>query len=381
MDIINTLLATQWPSGLWETIIKWFAGVGSFAIAIILLTLCLKVVLLPLDFWQRSVTRKMSSQQALMKPELDEIQKKYTGQEAQQKQAELYKKYNMNPTGSCLAMLVYMIVTCVIFFTLFTALGNISTYKIKTEYQTLQAEYVSVYAGAIGAGQTDEEAVSTAQVSVATKYDEIKESFLSIKNLWRPDNWSSVFPSSSEYLSSTKLGFGTYNDTTNNIKYIVLSDNGTVPYVDLQNNIYAIDDGTEQKTTITIGENTYNVKYGAIDETYKTTSAASTAMAKEQFSTDFTAVTKGINDEYKGQWNGYLILIFLAGAITFLSQWLSTLGVKAKNKKGETVSGAKPNYISGIFIAVIMVFFTISYTSAFALYIVANSLISMLFTY
>lgn len=104
-------------------------------------------------------------------------------------------------------------------------------------------------------------------------------------------------------------------------------------------------------------------------------------MAKEQFSTDFTAVTKGINDEYKGQWNGYLILIFLAGAITFLSQWLSTLGVKAKNKKGETVSGAKPNYISGIFIAVIMVFFTISYTSAFALYIVANSLISMLFTY
>lgn len=247
MDIINTLLATQWPSGLWETIIKWFAGVGSFAIAIILLTLCLKVVLLPLDFWQRSVTRKMSSQQALMKPELDEIQKKYTGQEAQQKQAELYKKYNMNPTGSCLAMLVYMIVTCVIFFTLFTALGNISTYKIKTEYQTLQAEYVSAYAGAIGAGQTDEEAVSTAQVSVATKYDEIKESFLSIKNLWRPDNWSSVFPSSSEYLSSTKLGFGTYNDTTNNIKYIVLSDNGTVPYVDLQNNIYAIDDGTEQK--------------------------------------------------------------------------------------------------------------------------------------
>ena len=57
MDIINNLLAPQmWPSGFWESIIKWFAGVGSIAVAIILLTICIKLVLFPLDFWQKRVS-------------------------------------------------------------------------------------------------------------------------------------------------------------------------------------------------------------------------------------------------------------------------------------------------------------------------------------
>ena len=100
MDFITNLLLTPvaWPtSGLWEKIIAWFAGVGSFAVAIILLTLCLKIVLLPLDFWQKSTGRKMSYQQALMKPELDEINKKYGNNPnvKNQKMAEVYKKYSV----------------------------------------------------------------------------------------------------------------------------------------------------------------------------------------------------------------------------------------------------------------------------------------------
>ena len=100
MDIVNLMLApVEWPtSGLWEAIIKWFAGVGNIGLAIILLTLCLKVVLLPLDFWQRLVTRKMTQQQSVMAPEMEEVRRKYANNSSmlQQKQAEIYKKYNMN---------------------------------------------------------------------------------------------------------------------------------------------------------------------------------------------------------------------------------------------------------------------------------------------
>ena len=51
MDIVkNMLLVTEWPTGFWPNIIKWFAGVGSIAVGIILLTLALKTILFPLKF-------------------------------------------------------------------------------------------------------------------------------------------------------------------------------------------------------------------------------------------------------------------------------------------------------------------------------------------
>ena len=63
MDIMNLMLdVASWPSGgVWEPIIKWFANGlgGKITIALILLTVCLKVVMLPLDFWQRFSMRKL----------------------------------------------------------------------------------------------------------------------------------------------------------------------------------------------------------------------------------------------------------------------------------------------------------------------------------
>ena len=208
MDFINKLLVPlSWPAkGLWENIIKWFAGVGNFGVAIILLTLCLKLLLLPLDFWNKSVSRKMTANNALMQPELQKIKEKYANnpQMMQQKQAEVYRKYNgqKGMQASCLAMLVYMITTMVVFFTLFAGLGNISRTRINYEYYQLQEEYKVAFA------ETGNEEQS--QAKVVEKYEEIREGFLSIKNIWRPDNWSSVFPNSSEFIKSTSTSFKVY---------------------------------------------------------------------------------------------------------------------------------------------------------------------------
>ena len=76
-----------------------------------------------------------------------------------------------------------------------------------------------------------------------------------------------------------------------------------------------------------------------------------------------------------------MILVALAGIITFLSSFLSTLGVKTKDSKGNEIKGARPKPIMGIVLSLVMVFFTISYTSAFAIYIITNSLLSTLFTF
>ena len=383
MDFVNALLAPlQWPaSGVWETIIKWFSGVGNFGLAIILLTICLKLVLLPVDFWQRSVTRKMSLQQAKMQPELKKIQEKYgNSNEGQQKTAELYKKYGISPTSSCGVMLVYMILTFTIFITLFNSLGSISKYQINYEYYQLKSEYVTVYS------QNND--VVEAQTAVVEKYDQIRESFLSIKNIWRPDNWSSVFPTADDFISTTGSKFYVVTDSESQFyNFVVLSTDSSVPYVDINGNTYAIHsaDPTQDETTVTFVDGDKNITATVIyaDQSLvtedKTIQNIAVENATNQFKEDFNVVTAGINQKYDGKWNGYLVLVILAGVITFLSQYLSTLGVKSKDDKGNDVKGAKTKLISGLFLAGIMVVFTIGYTSLFALYIVTNSILSTLF--
>ena len=398
MDIINNLLAPQmWPSGFWESIIKWFAGVGSIAVAIILLTICIKLVLFPLDFWQKRVSRKMTENQAIMKPELDEIQQKYgkNPQLMQQKQQEVYRKYNAQKSmsGGCVAMLVYMILTMVIFFTLFGGLRNISQSQINYEYYTLEQEYRLAYQE----NQTDANVVEISQNRVLEKYDNIRQGFMSIKNIWRPDNWSTVFPKSDEFLKSSGMAFKVYQYETGDatIKYIYNTKtaetkvdanekNYVEPYVDLQGNIYLVKntaDGATNPTVVTIGDTTYNAIYPEVTEQVKDYTDITVLTAKNSFVADYDTITAKINEKYDGQWNGYLILIILSGVITFLSSWFANVGLKAKDQDGNIVKPAKPKPTTGIILAVVMIFFTFSYTSAFAIYIIVNSLISMLLNY
>ncbi|MGN1222392.1 MAG: YidC/Oxa1 family membrane protein insertase, partial [Christensenellales bacterium] len=268
MDFISIMLAPlQWPaSGVWETIIKWLSGVGNIAVAIILLTLILKLLLLPVDFWQRSVTRKMSLKQAEMQPELEKIKQKYGNSElGQQKTAELYKKHGMSPTSSCGVMLVYMVLTLLVFITLFNGLGSISRTQINYEYYQLQTEYSVVYKQSLAETDYDTSiydsveayAKATAQNAVATKYDEVRQGFLWIKNIWRPDNWSSVFPTADEFLSTTGSKF--YIETNAESDFynmVMLSTDTSVPYVDVNLNVYAIpsaDPSTDPSTILIEG--------------------------------------------------------------------------------------------------------------------------------
>lgn len=396
MDFISTILAPiQWPSGVWESILQWLSGVGNIAVAIILLTLMLKVVLLPLDFWQRFVTRKMSLKQAELQPELQKIQEKYGKSElGQQKTQELYKKHGMSPTASCGVMAIYMVLTMLIFVTLFSSLGNISKSHINYEYYQLQTEYTTVYNQNKNATDydttiytsADEYAKATAQNAVMVKYDNIKQGFLWVKNIWRPDNWSTVFPTAGEFITTTSTGFYVETNTESDfVNYVMISTDTTKPYVDLNGNVYAIHSAepTNDPTVLIIDGVTeqFNIIYAdaSLVTEQKTINTVAVEQATTQFKTDFDIVTKGINDKYKGTWNGYLILIILSGVITFLSQFLSQVGVKGKDKKGNEVKAGKSKYISGIMLAGLMIAFTFGYTSLFALYIVINSILSIIF--
>ena len=111
-------------------------GIENIGFTIIVFTIVIYTILLPITYSQQ----KFSIMSKKMNPELQVIQKKYKGkkdQESQMKQAEetqmLYQKYGVSPTGSCLPVIVQM----VILFALYRVIYNVPAYvsSIKEVFQ------------------------------------------------------------------------------------------------------------------------------------------------------------------------------------------------------------------------------------------------------
>lgn len=79
---------------------------GNFGLSIIILTILIKIVLLPLTLKQDKSMKEMKT----LQPKIDALREKY-GNDKQllnQKTMELYKEHNVNPAGGCLPLLVQL---------------------------------------------------------------------------------------------------------------------------------------------------------------------------------------------------------------------------------------------------------------------------------
>lgn len=132
-----------------------YMGVGDYAVAIILFTLVVKLILLPLDLKQRSSTKKM----AALNPKLAEINKKYEKdpEKKSAKTMELYRKEKINPMSGCLPMLIQFPVL----IAMFSVMRHVADERVVSMF-------LDVYNGGAEAFTP--------------------ESFLWVQNLWQPDN-------------------------------------------------------------------------------------------------------------------------------------------------------------------------------------------------
>lgn len=86
-------------------VLAYFYGItGNYGLAIILLTVALKVVTIPLTQKQLQSTQKMQA----LEPERKKLQAKYKNDKTKLNQAmmDLWKKHNVNPAAGCLPLLV-----------------------------------------------------------------------------------------------------------------------------------------------------------------------------------------------------------------------------------------------------------------------------------
>ena len=367
---IFSVLAVNAPGGLWSILIDWInGGVLNFGWTILLLTLLVKIVLSPLDFGVKYTTKKQMLVQQKCAPQIAKLQKKFGNDQKtlQVQQQALYKREGLNMGVGCIVMLVNLILTMVIFFTLYSSLRSVSAYHAIDEYEQIHAEYESsYYQSLIDFSDSDEivdkesamewqtnfdtakefveneendpespefiehettyenglamaqKATEDASKSAVNKWNSIKSSWLWIENIWVADATTSPFP--------------TYDGLKS------LASNGGKYY--------------SEYVTNNINEAEYNTIAGLIQQNSRAQ-------------------------------NGYYILAVLAGVLTFLSQWLAELHNKLKNKKANIVAkqASQPGNamkIMKFIMPVIMVLFVISTGASFGIYILTSNLASML---
>jgi protein translocase subunit yidC len=92
-------------------------GLPYYGVAIILLTIIIKMLLYPLTWKQMKSMRKMTD----LQPKMKEIQKKYKDQPDKANAAvmEMYKQHNANPMGGCLPLLVQLPIFWALYKTLY----------------------------------------------------------------------------------------------------------------------------------------------------------------------------------------------------------------------------------------------------------------------
>ncbi len=174
-------------------------GVENIGLTIIVLTVVIYMFMLPLTIKQQ----KFSKLQQKMQPEIKAIQDKYKGKKDQESQMamnqetqDLYAKYGISPTGSCLQMLIQFPVFLALYRVIYNVPAYVSGVKsafdgivegiIQTSgYQAIMEKFVdTMHLSAIGADfkNTDLEVVKNFIVDAVYKmptsgWDTLRESF------------------------------------------------------------------------------------------------------------------------------------------------------------------------------------------------------------
>lgn len=425
MATLSAILSVAEPTGVWQTIIKAFeAGVGSYILAVVLITLIIRIIWAPLDTINKKFNKKNARIQAQMQPEMEKIKAKYGADKnlLNRKTQELYKKYNFSMTGSCLFMILFLALNLLIFFSLFSGLNSMADYKISQEYDYLKYNYANVL------NLTNQE-YEKANTQFFQNYQNITFEVVDGQIIAKDENGEVV--ASAEY--KTDFSYQTDEDQVdgegnpildengNPIKVVVSSDKAiydlAIKFVSPQqklgedgqpvfngdNPVYENYVGDE----IVSGEITYKQaiddystryivscyqnrpekssflwiqNYWIADSPFKNSIFTYNQFVGEIGSKNVSEYEEVIYNSFMpnldsqvGRVNGYLILAVLSIGISFLSIWLGNMTSKKKGEKTKQPVAAK---VMMFVLPLIMGIFAIFYNSVFAIYLVVGQAIN-----
>lgn len=399
MAILSTLLSVTMPTGMWESILWAFDGfTKNYVWAVVLLTIIIRLIWAPLDTINRRITTKNAAMQAKLQPELQKIQEKY-GRDKQlvnQKTNELYRKNNHSVMGSCGFMLIFMALNLVIFFTLFSGLNNVASYKIYKNYENLKENYSNCLI------LVDEnlEQYKSWQSDKQLEFKIWTEETTKMIGLFEKDTEDPLVKSNYLTLDQIKE-----KDTLDGeIEDDVLQANDYILVVvdRLEKEVLTADEEETEDVdeTFTVADSVREVALPLIQQEYLSTKDGflwiqNIWIADSPFKSsvfDYTSfagmVRAGLEkneDKVYNQFmpalsisistvNGYLILPLLVVAVSLLSMWLSQVLSGQTKKKGGKTQGI----VMQIIMPIIMGVFAVLYNAVFSIYMLTGQIISTL---
>lgn len=389
------------PSGLWELLIlKVFKFIGNYGWRIVFFTVCLKLLLLPLDLYQRFKMRKNQLITERLKPQLEKLQQQYAGdkQTLSQKQMELNKKEGFSYFSSCLPA----IVTLVVFFYLFSGLNNISQYKNLYQYTELYDAYHQVELTLEDAEFTDVQVGDDVRAKVSWKQlkkeqDELKEADPEADTTELQRAMDRLY-NGYERDGNKQLLKGSYTDgdgKTVTVEVYSIKDVAQDAAVEAYgkskesflwvSNIWS-PDVPWRKAILSHDNFISNISgyksYSKVKSKLKI--SADSELTQSAFDnmiseTTYNTVTAKLRaDKDYNKVNGYLVLPILSVALSFLSQFITS---RLQKKSGQTspdggMGGSMKMMM--VIMPLMMGMFALSYTAMFTLYIVINSAVTIL---
>ena len=359
MNLLSLLSSVSAPKSLWVTLINWIQNsVGNLGWTIILVTVFIKLVTTPLDFWVKFNTKKQTLIQQKCAPQVAKLQKKFGNdrQTLQTQSQALYKREGLDMRSGCLVMLINTILTFTIFITFYNDLRKVSAYEAINQYEQIEATYTQSY----------------------------KDAYLDkSESVYAFENWEAV---EAKYEEVNAMADG---DEKNTIKAQLQSFEKHATEVGSENAVKFWKNNKSRSSwlwvqNIWVADSTARTfpSYDALKSIAKSTGY--TDYVTENIKEDnYNKIATLISDNAPRQNNGYYILPILAGAITFLSQYISELHTKLKNKKANKLakeantSTASTMKVMKIVMPMVMVIFTLTSSASFGLYILASNVATM----
>ena len=344
-----------------------YQWIGNFGWTVVVFTILLKILVSPLDLWQKRIARKNSRAMKRMEAPLAKLREAYKDnpQALQRKQMELYKANGYSTFGPCLPSLLTMVIFFVVFSGFNAAVkyeNQMIVYDLTTSYEELVIDTglidnkvdnlfleenktaLSIIEGyGIDVQQykgktefTDEEVDNLIDTIMLEAYNAHsvtetgveKWEWLWVENVFMGDSWADVVPTLETYVGT---GLGKLNSTLPDANFRIRAK---------------------------YNSNVYNALLGPAQKAYNKTK------------------TFDIKN-----WNGYLILPLLSIALSILSTKLmkgTTPQTQSYDANGKAIDTEKQMRMMNWFMPITIGIFSLFYSAAFTIYMFFNSLITVL---
>ncbi|MBD5132477.1 MAG: membrane protein insertase YidC [Clostridiales bacterium] len=389
------------PGSMWHLLIlKTFAFVADYGWRIVVFTVLLKLVISPLDFYQRYKMNKNQKITERLKPTIEKLQKQYAGdkQMLSQKQMELNRKEGYSYFSSCLPM----ILTMVIFITLWLSMQTIAQYMTFREYTSMYDEYRYVYSQIYDPvdpeNVTEDEAKNKViaqkigqEVVFQMYYEGIDDAYIQTLNQTIKDWQAADVQAAADYEAAIAAGEEAQKPTVVVPEGFTLPDDFTLMREDVTSikkvqasflwiqNIWAPDvpwgsQAVLDWSTFLKGINKYQNASKSELPTEVHQDACNEVMYNE-------VMGKILSDTSHSRTNGYLILPILVVLLSIGTQILSMFQQKRAGQVNATGGAATSMKVMMVIMPIMLAVFAIQYASIFALYMVVNSATTLFFNF